>query len=48
MLFFSVMSISPILNIPLANLTSSELLSQLTHGVLITPNVDQLVKLQNR
>ena len=35
-----------ILNIPLANLTQSDLLSRLTHGVLITPNVDQLVKLQ--
>ena len=37
---------STLLNIPLANLTQSELLSQLTKGVLITPNVDQMVKLQ--
>ena len=35
-----------LLNIPFANLTQSELLSQLTNGVLITPNVDQMVKLQ--
>lgn len=40
------MTHTPILNIPLANLTQSDLLSRLTHGVLITPNVDQLVKLQ--
>lgn len=37
---------STLLNIPLANLTHSELLQSLNSGVLITPNVDQLVKLQ--
>ncbi|MBQ4407052.1 MAG: WecB/TagA/CpsF family glycosyltransferase [Bacteroidales bacterium] len=35
-----------LLNIPLANLTLSELLQSIDRGVLITPNVDQLVKLQ--
>ena len=40
------MSYTTLLNIPLVNLTQSDLLSRLTHGVLITPNVDQMVKLQ--
>lgn len=40
------MEITPLLNIPLANLTQSDLLERLTRGVLITPNVDQMVKLQ--
>lgn len=35
-----------ILNVEIQNLTEQELLQQLKHGVLITPNVDQLVKLQ--
>ncbi|MBO5025208.1 MAG: WecB/TagA/CpsF family glycosyltransferase [Bacteroidaceae bacterium] len=35
-----------ILNIGIQNITSSELLEQLHEGVLITPNVDQMVKLQ--
>lgn len=35
-----------ILNIDIQNITSSELLEQLHEGVLITPNVDQMVKLQ--
>ena len=36
-----------ILNIELLNITQEELLRRLTRGVLITPNVDQLVKLQS-
>ena len=35
-----------ILNIEVANITQKELLEQLTEGVLITPNVDHLIKLQ--
>lgn len=35
-----------ILNIPIDNITEDELLRKLTKGVLITPNVDQLVKCQ--
>lgn len=35
-----------ILNIPIDNITEEELLRKLTKGVLITPNVDQLVKCQ--
>ena len=34
------------LNINILNITKQELLSQLNRGVLITPNVDHLVKLQ--
>lgn len=40
------MEITNILNTRILNLTSAELLSQLHEGVLITPNVDQMVKLQ--
>lgn len=36
-----------ILNIDILSLTQQELLEQLDKGVLITPNVDQLVKLQH-
>ena len=36
-----------ILNAEIQNITSSELLMSLERGVLITPNVDQLIKLQN-
>ena len=35
-----------ILNIKIQNITEQELLQQMKRGVLITPNVDQLVKLQ--
>lgn len=35
-----------ILNAEILNLTSKELLAQMKKGVLVTPNVDQLVKLQ--
>lgn len=35
-----------ILNIEIANISEEQLLAQLKKGVLITPNVDQLVKLQ--
>lgn len=34
------------LNIDIRDVTSEELLQQLRQGVLITPNVDQMVKLQ--
>lgn len=40
------MKSAKILNIELAGLTQKELLGQLHQGVLITPNVDQMVKLQ--
>lgn len=36
-----------ILNIDINNITEKELLEKMKKGVLITPNVDQLVKLQN-
>lgn len=36
-----------ILNIPILNLTQKELLEKLHAGVLITPNVDHIVKLQH-
>lgn len=36
-----------ILNIDILNITQQELLEKLDNGVLITPNVDHLVKLQN-
>lgn len=36
-----------ILNVWIDNLQMSELLATLTHGVVFTPNVDHLVKLQN-
>ena len=35
-----------ILNIEILNISEKELLQKLKKGVLITPNVDQLVKLQ--
>lgn len=35
-----------ILNIDIANISEKQLLAQLKKGVLITPNVDQMVKLQ--
>lgn len=41
------MQIVKFLNISLLNTTQKELLQRLTKGVLITPNVDQLVKLQS-
>ena len=34
------------LNIPIRNITAEELLEQLDSGVLVTPNLDHLVKLQ--
>ena len=36
-----------ILNTDLQNITSTELLQRLRRGILITPNVDQLIKLQS-
>ncbi len=41
------MSKTNILNINIDNIAKKELLENLTHGVLVTPNVDHLVKLQN-
>ena len=35
-----------ILNVGIDNVSMEELLSQLKHGVLVTPNVDQMVKMQ--
>ena len=35
-----------ILNVKIQNITSSELLESIRTGVIITPNIDQLVKLQ--
>ena len=35
-----------ILNVGMDNVSMEELLSQLKHGVLVTPNVDQMVKMQ--
>ena len=35
-----------ILNVEIQNITEQELLQQMKQGVLITPNVDQIVKLQ--
>ena len=40
------MDIIKILNVDIHNVSEQELLQQLKKGVLITPNVDQLVKLQ--
>ena len=40
------MEIVKVLNIDIQNITEQELLQQMKQGVLITPNVDQLVKLQ--
>ena len=36
-----------ILNVDIDNITQEELLKRLDHGVLITPNVDQIVKMQS-
>ena len=36
-----------LLNVEIDNITQNELLSQLKKGVVITPNVDQIVKLQS-
>ena len=38
---------SKILNVEIDNISQNELLSQLKHGVLVTPNVDQIVKMQS-
>ena len=35
-----------ILNVEIDNITQEELLAQLKQGVLVTPNVDQIVKMQ--
>ncbi len=35
-----------LLNVRIDNLTSKELLENLTEGVLVTPNLDHLIKLQ--
>ena len=35
-----------ILNVDIDNISEQELLQQMKRGVLITPNVDQIVKLQ--
>lgn len=36
-----------LLNVEIDSITQDDLLRKLTHGVLITPNVDQIVKLQS-
>lgn len=36
-----------ILNVEIDNVSQDELLAQLKHGVLVTPNVDQIVKMQS-
>lgn len=36
-----------ILNVDILNITQQELLRQLDRGVLVTPNVDQVVKMQS-
>lgn len=41
------MAYTDILNVSLENIAQKELLKVLTKGVLITPNVDQIVKLQS-
>lgn len=38
---------SNILNVKIDNITQQDLLLRLEHGVLITPNVDQMVKMQS-
>lgn len=35
-----------VLNINIQNITRQELLENLTEGVLVTPNLDHLIKLQ--
>jgi exopolysaccharide biosynthesis WecB/TagA/CpsF family protein len=42
-----MMSRVRLLNVEIDNITQNELLSQLKKGVVITPNVDQIVKLQS-
>lgn len=41
------MSKSKILNVEIDNISQEELLPQLKRGVLVTPNVDQIVKMQS-
>ena len=41
------MNIVNILNVEIDNITQEELLKQLDKGVLVTPNVDQIVKMQS-
>ena len=41
------MNKSKILNVEIANITQEELLAQLMRGILVTPNVDQVVKMQS-
>lgn len=41
------MNKSNILNVEIDNVTMDELLAQLKHGVLVTPNIDQIVKMQS-
>lgn len=36
-----------ILNLEIENISQEELLAQLKRGVLVTPNVDQIVKMQS-
>ena len=36
-----------ILNVEIDNISQKELLAQMKHGVLVTPNVDQIVKMQS-
>ena len=36
-----------VLNIDIQNITRQELLENLKEGVLVTPNLDHLIKLQN-
>ena len=38
---------SMILNVEIDNISMNELLAQLEKGVLVTPNVDQMVKMQS-
>ena len=40
-------NISNILNVEIDNISRDELLAQLKKGVLVTPNVDQMVKMQS-
>ncbi len=36
-----------ILNVEMDCITQAELLEQLNHGLIVTPNVDQMVKMQS-
>ena len=40
------MNKSKILNVEIDNISQRDILAQLKKGVLVTPNVDQLIKLQ--